>query len=156
MCVLEDIRGASLWWGELLELWEGVKGNVLVDGATWGQGRSDKWGKDGIRKLAALVDLALEVAFLIEEILETEVCLVHVLACICGSLFVCTGGGVGGPVEGLETSEEGAGAYVECSWVCICMRWGDKVLKVFYGGIRVGHGGTAARSGPSVHHRPPR
>lgn len=112
-----------------------MKGDVLVDGATWGQGKRGEGEREDIRKLATLVDLALEVAFLVEEILETEVCLVHVLAGICGSLFVCAGSGVGGSVEVLETDEESAGAYVECSGVCICIRWRDEVLKVFYGGI---------------------
>lgn len=102
-----------------------------------------------IRKLATLVDLALEVAFLIEEILEPEVCLVHVLPGIRGRLFVCAGGDVGGSIEGLEACEKGASAYVECGWVCICIRRRDEVLKVFYGWIRVGHGGRqeAGRAG---------
>lgn len=80
-------------------------------------------------------------ALLIEEILQTEVRLVHVLPGIRGRLFVRAGGDVGGSVEGLETCEEGAGAYVECGWVSICMRRRDEVLKVFYGWVRVGHGG---------------
>lgn len=61
------------------------------------------WKGEGIRKLATLVDLALEMAFLIKEILETEMGLVHVLPGIRGCLLVCAGGGVGGSVEGLET-----------------------------------------------------
>ena len=33
MGVLENVPGASLWWGELLEMGERVQGDVLVDGA---------------------------------------------------------------------------------------------------------------------------
>ena len=101
MWVPEDVRGACLWWGELLELCEGVEGDVLVDGAGKGEGKQcDRDGKN-IRELATLVDLALEVAFLVEEVLEAEVCLVHVLPGICGGLLVGAGGDIGGPVEGL-------------------------------------------------------
>jgi hypothetical protein len=89
------------------------------------------------------------VALFIEEILQTEVRLVHVLPGIRGRLFVCAGGDVGGSVEGLEACEEGTSAYVEGGWVSICMRRRDEVLKVFYGWVRVGHGGRqgAGRGG---------
>lgn len=40
MRVVKDIGGPSLLWGEFLEVWEGVKGDVLVNGTTWGQGKS--------------------------------------------------------------------------------------------------------------------
>jgi len=54
------------------------------------------------------LDLALEVAFLVQKILETEVGLVHVLSGIDSILFVGAGGGIGIAVEGFQTSEEGA------------------------------------------------
>lgn len=65
------------------------------------EARAGKRERKDIRELTTLVDLALEVTFLIEEILETEVCLVHVLPGIGGRLFVGAGGDVGGSVEGL-------------------------------------------------------
>jgi hypothetical protein len=79
-----------------------------------------KWGsiigeRMNTRKLATLVDLPLEVTLFVEEILKTEMSLVHVLPCFGGRLFVGAGGGIGVPVQGLETSEECAGAYVNYS-----------------------------------------
>jgi hypothetical protein len=50
------------------------------------------------------------VSFLVEEVLEAEVRLVHVMACVCGGLFVGTRGGMGGAVESLEASKEAGGA----------------------------------------------
>jgi hypothetical protein len=40
MWVVKDIGGPSLLWGEFLEVWEGVKGDILVNGATCGQCKS--------------------------------------------------------------------------------------------------------------------
>lgn len=53
------------------------------------------------RELAALLDLALKVAFLVEEVLKTKVGLVHVLSGICGDLLVGTSGSVCLAVEDL-------------------------------------------------------
>ena len=66
-----------------------------------------------VRKLTAFLDLALEVTFLVQKILETEVGLVHVLSGIGSNLFVGAGGGIGIAVEGFQTSEEGACADMD-------------------------------------------
>jgi hypothetical protein len=50
--------------------------------------------------LTAFLDLALEVTFLVQEVLETEVGLVHVVSGIGCNLFVGAGGGIGIAVEG--------------------------------------------------------
>jgi hypothetical protein len=65
------------------------------------------------RKLTAFLDLTLEMAFLVEKILETEVGLVHVVSGIGGSLFMGAGGGVGIAIEGFQTGKEGACADVD-------------------------------------------
>ena len=66
-----------------------------------------------VRKLTAFLDLALEVTFLVQKILETEVGLVHVLSGIGSNLFVGAGGGIGIAVEGFQTSEEGTCADMD-------------------------------------------
>lgn len=71
------------------------------------------------RKLTAFLDLALQMAFLVEEILETEVGLVHVMSGIGSNLFVGASGGIGIAIEGLETGEEGACADVDRGWVVV-------------------------------------
>ena len=78
--------------------------NVLVDGAVteeWLMDSNPGGGKQSVRELAAFLDLALEVAFLVEEVLETKVGLVHVMPGIRCDLFMGTSGGVGFAVEGL-------------------------------------------------------
>jgi hypothetical protein len=79
------------------------------------------------------------VAFLIEQVLETEVCLVHVMAGICGCEFVGARGMVCLAVESLEAGEQGLSADVEGEGVRravvvsdvaqgvedgVCRRWG--------------------------------
>jgi len=51
--------------------------------------------------LAALLDLTLKVAFLIEEVLKTKMGLVHVMSGVGGDLFMGTSGSVGLAVESL-------------------------------------------------------
>jgi hypothetical protein len=66
-----------------------------------------------VRKLTAFLDLALEMAFLVQKILETEVGLVHVLSGIGSNLFVSAGGGIGIAVEGFQTSKKSACADMD-------------------------------------------
>ena len=51
--------------------------------------------------------------FLVQEVLETEVGLIHLMAGVGGCLLVGPCGGIGGAVEGFEAGEEGGGADVE-------------------------------------------
>jgi hypothetical protein len=52
------------------------------------------------RKLTAFLDLALQMAFFVEKILETEVGLVHVVSGIGCDLFMGASGGIGIAIEG--------------------------------------------------------
>jgi hypothetical protein len=83
------------------------------------------------RKLTAFLDLSLQMAFLIEKILETEVGLVHVVSGVGSNLFVGASGSIGIAIEGLETGEEGACADVYRGWVVI---WGGGGAVVVGGG----------------------
>lgn len=95
-----------------------MHGNVLIDGATSGKrgSRRERVGGDGrwdVRELTAFFNLALEVPFLIQQVLETQVRLVHLVARVGGRLLVCACGGVGRAVERLEACKEGAGADMD-------------------------------------------
>ena len=96
------------------------------------------WSRCGksrcIRELSALFNLALKMSFLVEKVLETEICLVHIVSCISSLLFVVAGGCVGGTVECLEASEERASTDMDDLRVLINMRLGHNVLEaVDYG-----------------------
>jgi hypothetical protein len=51
--------------------------------------------------LAALLYLTLEVAFLVEQVLQTKVRLVHVMSRVGRDLFMLASSGIGLAVEGL-------------------------------------------------------
>jgi hypothetical protein len=85
MIIRQSLLRVSLGWGELYELFDRVHLDVLVDRG----------------ELAAFLDLALKVAFLVEEVLETKVGLVHVMSGIGCDLFMGASGGIGFAVEGL-------------------------------------------------------
>lgn len=81
---------------------------------------TEQWVDYGdARKLTAFFDLALEMTFLIQKVLETKVGLVHVVSGIGSNLFVGPGSGVGIAVEGFQTSEERACADVDGCGVVI-------------------------------------
>lgn len=71
------------------------------------------------RKLAALVDLTLEMAFLIEKVLETEVGLVHVVSGVSSDLFTSASCGVGIAVESFQTGEKCTRADVDGSRIIV-------------------------------------
>jgi hypothetical protein len=89
------------------------------------------------RKLAALVNLTLEMAFLIEEILETEVGLVHVVSSVSGDLFAGASCGIGIAVESFEASEKCAGTNVNSGGIISWERLGCELTK----GVDDGVGG---------------
>lgn len=65
------------------------------------------------RKLAAFLDLSLQVSLFVLQVLKAEVCLVHVMSCIGRGLFVCACGRIGGTVQSLKTCKESSGMYVD-------------------------------------------
>jgi hypothetical protein len=65
---------------------------------------------DDARKLAAFLYLPLEMTFFVQEILETEVGLVHVVSCVCRDLLVSPSGGIGVAIESFQAGEESTGA----------------------------------------------
>ena len=67
--------------------------------------------------------------FLVEEVLEAEVGLVHLLARVGGGLLVRAGGMIGGAVEGLEAGEEGASADADGCGVMVEVGGGDEVAE---------------------------
>jgi hypothetical protein len=64
--------------------------------------------REDARELAAFLDLALEMAFFVEKVLEAEVGLIHVVSGIGGDLLMSARGGVGIAIEGFQAGEEGA------------------------------------------------
>lgn len=82
-----------------------------------------------IRELATFLYLALEVPLLVQEVLKPKVRLVHLMARIRGGLLVSSRGMIGGPVEGLESSEEGACADLDEGGVVVEEGGGDKVAQ---------------------------
>jgi hypothetical protein len=76
-----------------------------------------KGSDDDARKLAAFLYLALEMTFFIQEILETEVGLVHVVSCVGRDLLVSASGGIGVSIESFQAGEESTGANMNRSWI---------------------------------------
>jgi len=101
------------------------------------------------------------VAFFVEEILETEVGLVHVVSGIGRNLFMGTSGGIGIAIEGFQASKERACADMDRCRVIIRggvgseLAEGEDDLLCLWGlhhsvdGIRNGTGRTGWRMGPA-------
>lgn len=66
----------------------------------------------GVRELSTFLDLTFQVSFLVLQVLETQVGLVHFMASVGGGLLVVACGAVGRTVERFEAGEECACAYV--------------------------------------------
>jgi len=58
-------------------------------------------GPENARELTALLYLALEVTFLVEQVLKTKMGLVHVMSGIGSDLLMGTSSGISSAIEGL-------------------------------------------------------
>ena len=97
------------------------------DGLPRREAEADRSGH--ARELAALLDLPLEVALLIQQVLQPEVGVVHLLARVGRGLLLRAGCAIGGAVEGLEAGEEGAGADADGGGVVVEVGGGDEVAE---------------------------
>lgn len=91
-----------------------------------------------IRELSTFLNLTLEVSFLVLQVLETQVGLIHFVASIGGGLLVGTCGTIGCSVERFEAGEEGAGAYAEGGVVLVVWCVSDELSEVVEGVVRTG------------------
>jgi len=84
---------------------------------------------EDVRELAALLYLALEVTFLVQKVLETEVGLVHVVSGVGCDLFMSASVGVGIAIESLQAGEESACANMNRSGVIVRGGLGSEFVK---------------------------
>lgn len=91
-----------------------------------------------VRKLTTFFDLAFEMAFFIEQVLETKMRLVHLLPCVCCCLLVSAGGCIGMTVERLEACDESCGLDADCCLIYISIFWVDELPELVDGRVVVG------------------
>lgn len=73
--------------------------------------------RGNLRELATLIDLPFQVSLLVQQILQSQMGLVHLRTCVSGSLLMRARLGVCGAIVGLELAEKGHCARLDDLWV---------------------------------------
>lgn len=86
----------------------------------------------------------------VEQILQAEVSLVHLMSGVGSRLLVCASGCIGGAIERLQTGEEGARTEMNRVGIVVEVGGGDEVAKVVDDGVGGGREDNGVRSSEFV------
>ena len=100
--IFKNLFCAHFLWRTFEVLFDRVQWNVLKYGTTkTGLGKCIMTTRRYSRELVALLDLTLQMSLLIQQVLQPEIGLIHVMARLSSSLFVRASGSIGRAVQRL-------------------------------------------------------